>query len=882
MRALLAPLLLLAGLVALQACGEEAPTLALGDEVLWLTDPREEVALEATAAVDDAGRLWVAWLSWTEDAREPALLLGLVEGERLVRRTRVEDAGLGLARPVLAPAPDGMLCAWETRLNARSVVCCVDARAEGDALVLSTVRRLSEEARNAHLPALARVGARVVCAWQSAEPGGLHDIRWRALEDGAWGDARVLSGLGGEHDAWHPRLASSPGDVLHAVWDQDAKRIAHAELDLDEPDSLVRRTAVVEAEYASFPQVALDEAGRAWVAWEQATQLGVAGGLRAERELGLARLTDETLQRALLAPAPERGRSELPQLAVVAGVPSLAARTLGPVHYRNNPRRAPAYSTYLAAIESFDERGAALRTQLDRSEGGNGTRQTLLALPDGGLALLFGSDARTRVYPQVNSFDGPIEGRWRLGLKRVGGSAAEPRFAPSEERRPLGPSFPHPRWGGELLWGDLHRHTSRSRCAGDEDGLFVDAVRWARREQVDFFAITDHFQHLQPWSWWSNRRDVERWNDPPRLLVLHGLERVLAGEGHQNLIFAEEAAAALDAPNGVDAEQLVAIPHMLSLGDNPFPAARWNGELQRLVEVYQANRGSYEGADLPLESNGVRAPGADIASAHALGKAPGMIAASDHSQTGDGWAGVFVSERTRAALFAALRGRRTFASTAKRRVELRLGELAQGQRGAVSARDELVVVSGGAHPASLVRVDVIKNGQAWRSLEFGAGAETFALSTRYRQTARGGPLRVRAIDGRFVDARLRRPERGDAERTEFEDDELRLWRAGTTATLLFGLEPEPGATPALEVSFANTRQRVELDELQRGRSMRLRSIQGRLEHLWRLGAAGEPDAGGEHRFADEERRAGDVYYARLSWSDGELAWTSPIVVSEVR
>ena len=65
---------------------------------------------------------------------------------------------------------------------------------------------------------------------------------------------------------------------------------------------------------------------------------------------------------------------------------------------------------------------------------------------------------------------------------------------------------------------------------------------------------------------------------------------------------------------------------------------------------------------------------------------------------------------------------------------------------------------------------------------------------------------------------------------------------------------------------------------------RTNAIESQLERfapdvLWRMGAP----LGGTHTeqsFSDPERLPGDVYYARVSWADGNIAWTSPIRVGE--
>jgi hypothetical protein len=86
----------------------------------------------------------------------------------------------------------------------------------------------------------------------------------------------------------------------------------------------------------------------------------------------------------------------------------------------------------------------------------------------------------------------------------------------------------------------------------------------------------------------------------------------------------------------------LAIPHQLADGGSRTDWDKWNGEFERVGEIFQA-RGSYEFAGCPRAANNFTA-GHSMWDALAKGVRIGIIASSDHGQTHQARAGVYVDD----------------------------------------------------------------------------------------------------------------------------------------------------------------------------------------------------------------------------------------------
>jgi hypothetical protein len=445
-----------------------------------------------------------------------------------------------------------------------------------------------------------------------------------------------------------------------------------------------------------------------------------------------------------------------------------------------------------------------------------------------------------------------------------------------------------PREGEEpVLFGDLHRHTHLSRCAGANDGTTVDVYRYARGPGgLDFVAVTDHFQHLRPWSWWRNQRDVARFHAPGRLVVFSGIERAGKKRGHRNDVYLDPVGIPFDPAVWDDFPEVgrkwrspdplgtISIPHMMGRSESPWRWRWFHEDLHRLFEVYQGARGSYEGAGMPLAASDLDVPRAGVGPGLGEGHLFGFLASSDHGTSSAGLVGVHAGERTRGAIFSALRARRTFAATDLARIETRVGTVRSGEDGVAPADEPFEVEARGLSPVAAV--EVFKNGESWKRLAGAAdGRELLVLTTRRWGPWPDRPMRIGATDATLVAGRPRRRGELDVVLGRAEDGALTLAKGREPLDLLLELA-RTGPSPTLELRLDDDRTRVPLDELAPDRTRALEPPFDR-EQLWRIG----PSLGAaelSRAFDDPDRRDGDSYWARVVFEDGNAVWSSPLRV----
>ena len=542
----------------------------------------------------------------------------------------------------------------------------------------------------------------ILLTWQEEREGHYRIFFSFRSVQGRWAEAKeVAPHLTGE--AWRPRIAAAAdGRVLIAFDAYGMNPTAGFDVYLAQAASAgseFRLQAIAAGPtYQAWPEIAVDPQGRTWVAYEESHGFGQGGALRAFRRSCLLMVTaDGTISHAPLpASQPHGHRGDFPKLAVDEQGLLLFRRVPFEQFLSWKARKWNDYPTWKSSFLRFDADGAATSQRLADSDGGNENDGVLIPGPEG-FDFFWATDIRSQEYRKRRAFKVPAEGHWRLAHQRLGGPRHFPQLLPGPPpplEQAWGDPLPMasgPAQVGSSVYGDLHRHTDLSRCGGLTDGTFLDSVRYARGPgRLSFLSITDHFQHMQPWSYGRQLRDVERWHAPGRLWVLPGMERMVPGEGHQNLIFRDLSAArhaglvpSLDA---VAEGSLVSIPHMTSSDPNPFDLQQLDPDRHRLVEIYQGLRGSYEG--LPTgEQADVTEPARPIwplAAAHAdaaagwwtrlaaqstSGRAIGAVGSADHGAGGAGFTGVRWNQAgsgdlTRAALFDALAEGGSFALSA--------------------------------------------------------------------------------------------------------------------------------------------------------------------------------------------------------------------------
>ncbi len=914
------------------------------DRIHWSSAP-DDVGLEPHAAVDRAGRRWTAWIRFDEGRPGAglALVVACAQAERELARVALAVSGEWIAEPRLAAAANGVYCAWEEgRLDG------AERRIAGSVLALRDGHiQVGERESIAEGPALfprlveTRPGVLEAVYVRPSPAGDLELVHRVRTEDGGsairWSEVRELYAMpAAAQDHWVPRVAADRSGRLHVVHD------AHTDGRFDVHYAILQDGVVTEthtfatgAGYQGFPSIALEDGGAAWIAWEEAAQFGELGGLRAGRSLALVRVADGLVRRALSSSLPPPGtRCDFPQVAASGAGLLVTFRGLGPpfaVARAGDDAPRPAeqrdrayldpqarfFTTFWTRVLVFDAEGRPELLELPATEGDNPATETLLVESDRTVAVLT-ADARSRAVPRPSPFDSPIEGRWRVGHLTLPATNGFPATEPlaegleaggAQDRRdprsvrdgaPLAsPSAANDDATGNAaggpkppFFGDLHRHTSLSRCAGAYDGTLLDVYRYARGPgRLDFVAVTDHFQHLRPWSWWRNLRDATRFDAPGRLVTFAAVERAAKDRGHRNDVYADLGDVPFDvgawsafperagARGPAGARRFLSIPHMMGRSESPWRWEWFQRGSHALLEVFQGARGSYEGPGLPFAASDLDVPRASVATGLGLGHDFGFVAASDHGSSSTGLAGVYALELTREALFDALRARASFATTDFARVDLRLGSLRMGEVGAAGVSAALAVNARGMAPVAAL--DVVKNGATWR-YECGAGAsELFVLTSRRFGPYPDRPMRIAGRGAHIESFRVRRRGVHEAE-LAFANGELSFSKRREPLDIVLAIAADPAEDSelgALEFGIGSESVRVTLAEVERGRSRALPAPVDR-EQLLRIGPSLAEDELARE-YVDPEMTAGDVYYVRVLFEDGNVAWSSPIRVTEV-
>ena len=460
-----------------------------------------------------------------------------------------------------------------------------------------------------------------------------------------------------------------------------------------------------------------------------------------------------------------------------------------------------------------------------------------------------------------------------------------------------------------LYWGDLHRHSLVSRCTAGDDPSLEDFYRYAWDVcEYDFWAVTDHSENSTDYQWWTIQKIADLFHIPDRFVPLYGFEWTSADSGHQNVIFGDVERGApifsAFAEGSTDPAGLweglaqhpdypaITIPHhpgaAMVHNDWDYHDPRYS----RLVEIFQACRGNYEGLGAFRQYSDATAEGTFVIDGLKRGHKFGLIASSDHGH-GASYVGAFADSLDRASVFDALYSRRTFAATTRDVVvDVRMGETFLGEEVETDGPREFTIHAQGY--TDLARIDIVRNGDVvfatppdlalpdgWVDvplrLEWGGSEET---------TAWDGVLRL--TGGRIVQTPFWSPEVISATDTEV------AW-AHTTKS--FG-EPYGAQRGGIELTLAGPPEAVVTVSMP-GRHLEVTLgdlatdlTAGSVREL--PGSPGtcriQPGIGGLSSLGTsaldltwtDHSDATAFYYVRVFQIDGEMAWSSPLWVTPAR
>ncbi len=293
-----------------------------------------------------------------------------------------------------------------------------------------------------------------------------------------------------------------------------------------------------------------------------------------------------------------------------------------------------------------------------------------------------------------------------------------------------------------VTWGDLHRHTDLS-FDGYSDGSLYDCYRYAIDVAgMDFLGPSEHVlpeKADSDYMWWMVDKAVDVYKIPGVFYPLLNYERTVAyPDGHRNVVWRGRGHAPVrikpgDREIGVAEDDLPMLwKELLSGGRQkaltiPHTTAtqmgtdwRYNDEqAERLVEIFQGNRDSYEYLGAPRGATAERIvvggyitsgdmrPKGFVWNALEKGYKMGFIASSDHRSTHMSYAAVYTPGRTYEEIWDSLHARRTYAATDNIIVDFQSGGHAMGEEFSASEPPRLDVRIIGTD--RIGQIDVIKD-----------------------------------------------------------------------------------------------------------------------------------------------------------------------------
>jgi hypothetical protein len=786
-------------------------------------------------------------------------------------------------------------------------------------------------------------GSVEVC-WQGRSGGrfAIFSRRWSAAgtSGGSWSGTRQVSD--DVANVWDPAIAARPDGGSVYAWTEyhdGAYRIVLRSADAA-GHLASSRPLTSGSDYALHPTLAVTTDGGTWCGFDVITIHGHGGS-------GPTRLRRTDQLRGRLRPEGIRESGDfvppelLPEVeasvrvvrvdadalrlpdgeiapgldTVPGGLPRLVATADGGLvlAYRVH-RRLPLMTYYWeVATQTLGPTGWSAPTTYAGSDG-TLEEASLARLPDGGALLVWQTDGRLerglswtegfggRECPYLLEHHGEVIWHGMHGAGTVRSATVAAAGGPARASRAL--AIDHHAGRREArAWIDAGDERSLvSRCTSGDEPSLEDFYRYAWDVcEYDFWAVTDHSENSTDYQWWSIQKIADLFRVDHRFVPLYGFEWT-GDTGHQNVIYGDVARGAPIFSAYAEGSQTpaelwakmrehpdfpaITIPHHPGSAMVPFDWGYDDPEFVRLVEVFQACRGNYEGDGCFRQYSDGTLPGTFVLDGLRRDRRFGLIASSDHGH-GASYIGAFAERLDRSSVFEALHARRVFAATARGiLVDFRIGlaggeSVFMGGEATCSGPVELEAYVRGY--GELARIDVVRNGEAvhsvlpdlalpdgWRAvhlrLEWGLGPETTDWS---------GALTVEG--GRVVPTAYWSPEIVEV------DDARVSWVASTKS---FG-EPYGSQRGGIEVTVIGPDDAVvNVKTAQAATSVPLAALgrdvvevpvaAGRLR--LQPGVGGLTGLGGSDRRVRWADPSGQPawYYIRAFQADGEMAWSSPI------
>jgi len=698
-------------------------------------------------AIDAAGRVWVAYVSWEREkdviyARsfdgqtwsEPLALAG--PGD--FYQVQLASDGRGKLWMVWAAQEDGN---WD--LYAR-----VHEQGKWDA-----ASRLTEAPGSDFKHDLASdADGHVWMAWQSFRNGNA-DIYLKNLSDP---QGRELGVTDHAANDWEPSVACDGQGNVFVAW--DTYRNGNYDIYLRRMAPGAGEPIVVAAsqDFEAHPSVACDSEGRVWVAYDSAQPNwgkdytrdetlcdgNFTATLHAYRRLELRCITPDGVHAAPV-PIPQlmpdswqevptvvygtvghRRSYDLPHLATDAHGNLWLTYRLNRQGYLGHP---PGGGVWEIETVWFDGKQWSDPVFIPYSHGRNNQRVGTALDNQGSLWFAWPTGSHFQK-KDCDIYIGRLPSAQQAEPLKPGSPVAVPTPSGRDPEVPVNHRWEVDGKNYQVFWGDLHRHTDLSLCTPTIDGTLFDAYRYALdAAKLDFLGATDHTRDVPPYPWWCSQKMADLFTVQGRFAGFYSYERSnnmgKGGGGHRNIWFPERGHPVYYS-NIVDKNSPSPTGLYQVLRDEKVRCAMgahtpgWNQsagegtwtysdpEYEPVAEIFQAYRISYE---MPKQvgdrtsASFKRSIWAALERGHRLG----LIASSDHWSTHLSYACVYADELTRESIFRAIQKRRTYAAMDKIIVEFSVNGHLMGEEFETS--DPVDVRAKVVGTAKLSAVELVKD-----------------------------------------------------------------------------------------------------------------------------------------------------------------------------
>ena len=730
------------------------------------------------------GTDWTAYVAYSFPMGDQVMVASRTKGKWSTPQP-VSKEYTQIVRPTICAVGDTLWIFW-TETAGKGLARVMGSRKQGD--TWSAPQAINAENVAAQNQEVTTDGKNVYLTWQEFH-NGQYDIMLRRCLGGNW--TAPISLTNDKFDDWDPAIVRDSKGDLWVSW--TSYRDGDYDLYItraDRPGSEQIRLSA-RGEYDLHPSLAADDKGRVWVAWDAITipRHGWSGGStitgankdkyvependpeNPDQKALVAQIRLVCLEggkvkqlpkasQALKPPQPYRlAHTALPKVSVskdgtlwvgyralmvdLSGQEKAAEKKTpakGKAAKKQHKHRGPYW--WDAFVQSFRADGWSAPQKLPVSDGTS--EEVAMLATEGGLTIAYQMEHRIQNSPEYkklmehasaeeqadhhHDFGKVLGSNGDIFIADVSaGSTGAPAAKALVPRRmpldkPVNKRVPREqaRYETEIdgqkyqvLFGDLHKHSNISRCSSGNEPAPEDHYKYAADVcQYDFLAMSDHSEHTSDFNWWRIQKLADLYNIPGFFSVLYGYEWSASFPiGHHNVIFPSRPSPILrsniegtkntkDLCDALAAsgKQAIIIPHTLA---DPSMGTRWayhDERFERLAEVFQACRGSYEYDGCPRQHVNATVKNSFLQDALAKDYKIGTICSSDHGW-GTAYAVVYATENSRQATWQALHDRRCYGSTTYGLVlDFRVGGHFMGQEFSSDKPEEIKIYARGSAP----------------------------------------------------------------------------------------------------------------------------------------------------------------------------------------